>query len=109
MRGIKEVKDWGVPAPLLRILTGFPLDIFLVLKDASSGSTAESWKEIAGKEWANEDGRFYIAVDNETPDTIAKKLCSLPRNAVRRLPSAEKTCPLTLNPHPYTPNPTATP
>jgi hypothetical protein len=27
MRGIKEVKDWGVPAPLLRILAGFPLDI----------------------------------------------------------------------------------
>jgi hypothetical protein len=27
MRGIKEVKDWSVPAPLLRILTGFPLDI----------------------------------------------------------------------------------
>ena len=27
MGGTKEVKDWGVPAPLLRILADFPLDI----------------------------------------------------------------------------------
>ena len=27
MGGIKEVKDWSVPAPLFRILADFPLDI----------------------------------------------------------------------------------